>query len=72
MTVENSLRAGPDANPPLNMHRALIFSGAFALTSGVLVFLLRGKQTRRKLDEEMNKRQNEDMLLTTRQRPKAV
>jgi len=52
--VSNSLRAGPSANPPLNMHNTLIFVGAFGLTPAVLTQFLRGKQTRRQMDEEKN------------------
>ncbi|EGO00078.1 hypothetical protein SERLA73DRAFT_180488 [Serpula lacrymans var. lacrymans S7.3] len=50
--VEGALRDGPDANPPYNMHKAFIFGGAFVTTIGSLVFLLRGKQARRVLDEQ--------------------
>ncbi|KAI0370892.1 MFS general substrate transporter [Pilatotrama ljubarskyi] len=52
--AEGALRAGPDANPPLNMHRAEILQGA--LVAGVIVFiyLVEGKQTRRARDEEAN------------------
>jgi hypothetical protein len=38
------------------MHRALIFSGVFGLSTGMLVFLLRGKQVRKERDEEMQQR----------------
>jgi len=48
---EGALRAGPDADPPLNMHRALIFHGAFILATASTIFLLRGKQARKELDE---------------------
>ncbi|KAF8650442.1 hypothetical protein AX16_005245 [Volvariella volvacea WC 439] len=51
--VEGALRAGPDADPPLNMHRALIFNGVFVLISSLLVFFVTGKQVRRELDEQM-------------------
>ncbi|KAK7461987.1 hypothetical protein VKT23_008419 [Stygiomarasmius scandens] len=50
--VENALRAGPDADPPLNMHRALIFQGAFVMAVVFLVLLLQGKQTRKEMDEQ--------------------
>jgi hypothetical protein len=51
LTAEGALRAGPDADPPLNMHRALIFHGAFILATASTIFLLRGKQARKELDE---------------------
>jgi MFS transporter, FLVCR family, MFS-domain-containing protein 7 len=51
-TVEASLRAGPDANPPLNMKRALIFNGAFVMSVGASIFLLQGKQKRKEVDEQ--------------------
>lgn len=49
-TVNSALRAGPDANPPLNMRRALIFQGAFLAVACASVFPLRGKQARRERD----------------------
>jgi hypothetical protein len=55
-TVQGALRAGAGANPPLNMHRALIFSGTFVLSAATLVFLVRGKQARKERDEEMQDR----------------
>ncbi|KAF9010646.1 major facilitator superfamily domain-containing protein [Cyathus striatus] len=39
------VRAGEDASPPLNMRRALIFNAS-------LIFLLRGHQARKELDEK--------------------
>ena len=51
-TVEGALRAGPDANPPNNMHRALIYQGALVCAAVVWVFGLRGKQARRELYEQ--------------------
>lgn len=50
--VQSSLRAGPEANPPLNMHRALIFNGAMVMSFASLVVLLQGRQTRRERDEK--------------------
>jgi len=50
--VEGALRAGPDADPPLNMRRALIFNGAIVMTAGASVFLLKGKQTRKQMDQQ--------------------
>ncbi|KAJ7680271.1 major facilitator superfamily domain-containing protein [Mycena polygramma] len=54
--VEGALRAGLDANPPLNMHRALIFNGVLVMATGSSVFFLRGKQTRKQLDQENSQR----------------
>ncbi|KAJ7036834.1 major facilitator superfamily domain-containing protein [Mycena alexandri] len=54
--VQGALRAGPNQNPPLNMHRALIFNGAFVLAASASVFALRGKQVRKELDEQMHRR----------------
>ncbi|KAI9057517.1 MFS general substrate transporter [Trametes sanguinea] len=50
--VENALRAGPDANPPLNMRRAAIFQGVLVAIIILFVYLVEGKQTRRARDEE--------------------
>ncbi|CDO70414.1 hypothetical protein BN946_scf184999.g55 [Trametes cinnabarina] len=55
--VENALRAGPDANPPLNMHRAGIFQGVLVTISILSVYLVEGKQTRRAQDEERRNEQ---------------
>ncbi|OCH88926.1 MFS general substrate transporter [Obba rivulosa] len=49
--AEGALRAGPDANPPFNMKRALIFQGCFVCVAAACTFLLQGKQTRRENDE---------------------
>lgn len=51
--VEGALRAGPDANPPNNMHRSLIFQGAFVCAAVAFVLGLQGKQKRRELDEQI-------------------
>ena len=64
--VEGALRAGPDANPPLNMHRAFIFQGALVTSVVAFVYLLEGKQTRRNLDEE--KREEADRALNLQSR----
>jgi hypothetical protein len=56
-TGEGALRASPSAKPPLNMRKALVFNGAFTLSAGMLIFLLRGKQARKELDEERNQAQ---------------
>jgi hypothetical protein len=34
------------------MRRALIFNGAFVMSTSALVFLLKGKQVRKELDEQ--------------------
>ena len=49
-TAESALRAGPDANPPLNMRNGLRFHAAILCVISVLVFALKGKQTRRERD----------------------
>ena len=59
--VEGALRAGENAHPPLNMHRAFIFQGALVTSVVAFVYLLEGKQTRRNLDEE--KREEADRAL---------
>lgn len=50
-TAESALRAGPDAKPPLNMRNALIFHATVICVVSVLVFALKGRQTRRERDE---------------------
>lgn len=50
--IEGALRAGPDADPPLNMHRALVFQGALVCGAVGTVFGLRGRQRRRERDEQ--------------------
>lgn len=51
------MREGPNAHPPLNMHRALIFNGVFvfALSLSVLLLNFHGRQARRALDEQRAK-----------------
>ncbi|KAI0920498.1 hypothetical protein AcV5_010215 [Taiwanofungus camphoratus] len=49
---ENALRAGPDANPPYNMKRALVFQGALVCAAIAFIFLLEGRQIRREQDEQ--------------------
>jgi FLVCR family MFS transporter 7 len=65
--VEGALRAGPDAHPPLNMHRSLIFSGTFIMVIASLSFFLHGKQVRKELDrlklEQQQARQGEENSL---------
>ncbi|KAJ7346561.1 major facilitator superfamily domain-containing protein [Mycena albidolilacea] len=50
--VEGALRAGPNANPPLNMRNALIFNGVVVMATSSSIFFLRGRQTRKQLDQE--------------------
>ena len=50
-TAESALRAGPDGKPPLNMRNALIFQGTMVCAVSVLVFGLKGRQSRRERDE---------------------
>ncbi|KAF9263409.1 MFS general substrate transporter [Marasmius fiardii PR-910] len=49
--VEDALRASPNATPPLNMRRALIFQATFVILAAVLTMCIRGKQKRKELDE---------------------
>ncbi|KAJ7188327.1 major facilitator superfamily domain-containing protein [Mycena filopes] len=65
--VEGALRAGPDANPPLNMRRALIFNGAFVMGVAASIFFLRGRQMRKQVDQE--KQQSQSIMLPTRGQP---
>lgn len=53
--IENALQAGDNASPPGNMHKALIVTGGIMLGTSVLQVLLKGKQTRRTLDEKMDR-----------------
>jgi FLVCR family MFS transporter 7 len=55
--VQGALRASPEADPPQNMHRTIIFNGVWVSAAAASVYFLRGKQVRRELDEEMNKEQ---------------
>lgn len=50
---EGALRAPSTANPPYNMHSALILHGCIIVVVGSLVFFVRGKQVRREADEEV-------------------
>ncbi|KAI0759165.1 hypothetical protein BC629DRAFT_1738721 [Irpex lacteus] len=43
--IENALRAGPNASPPFNMHRAFVLQGALTLAVTSLVFGLRETDT---------------------------
>ena len=53
ISVEQALRASRYASPPRNMRKALIFNGVFVGCTSVTVFFLRGRQERKRLDEEM-------------------
>lgn len=66
---ENALRAGPSADPPLNMHRAIIFAGIIALAASVTAFGSEGKQTRRKLDEQRMQEAKGDVEMFERATP---
>ncbi|KAH8994743.1 MFS general substrate transporter [Lactarius hatsudake] len=56
--IQGALRADRvTGNPPLNMHRAIVFNGIAVFAISLLVFFLRGRQTRRELDEQMNMQQ---------------
>lgn len=51
--VEGALRAPSTADPPYNMHDALIFHGCVVMVCGSCIFFLRAKQARREMDEVM-------------------
>jgi len=53
--VENTLRAPAEADPPLNMHRALVFNGVFIFVTCFSVFFIRGTQVRRENDMRIGK-----------------
>jgi len=55
LIAEDALRAPSTANPPYDMHIALILHGCVIMVFGLLVFLLRAKQARREIDESMMK-----------------
>ncbi|KAH9484995.1 MFS-type transporter [Psilocybe cubensis] len=50
--VAGALRAGPEASPPLNMRRYLVFMGVIILTACSSIFFLHGAQKRKALDQE--------------------
>ncbi|OBZ74517.1 Major facilitator superfamily domain-containing protein 7 [Grifola frondosa] len=50
--AEGALRAGPDASPPYNMRRAIIFQGVVVCAAVAFVYLLEGRQCRREQDEQ--------------------
>ncbi|KAJ7647381.1 major facilitator superfamily domain-containing protein [Roridomyces roridus] len=54
--VEGALRAGHNADPPLNMHRALMFNGILVFVSAAFVLFIKGKQTRKQVDQERQQR----------------
>ncbi|KAA1473990.1 MFS general substrate transporter [Dentipellis sp. KUC8613] len=53
LLCQGALRASPTADPPLNMHQAIIFNGAWVFASCGLIFFFNGKQARRERDEKM-------------------
>ena len=58
ITAEGALRAPSTANPPYNMHGALILHGCVTMAFGALVFILRTRQVRREMDETMMRNDN--------------
>lgn len=77
-TAQDALRASPSADPPQNMHRAIIFNGVWVVVITASIFFLRGKQARRELDEQMNEEQktsgvrmNEMATLSSQEEPVA-
>jgi MFS transporter, FLVCR family, MFS-domain-containing protein 7 len=65
LTVQGALRAGKNANPPLNMHKALIFTGVVVVACSSLVFVVQGKQARKELDEEKHRAQDTTAIAMT-------
>jgi FLVCR family MFS transporter 7 len=53
LAIENALRAGPGASPPLNMKTALLFQGIVVLVACSAILAIRGEQTRRSRDIAM-------------------
>jgi MFS transporter, FLVCR family, MFS-domain-containing protein 7 len=53
LAIENALRAGPSASPPLNMKNALLFQGVIILVVCLTILAIRGEQTRRGRDVAM-------------------
>ncbi|CAE6494797.1 unnamed protein product [Rhizoctonia solani] len=49
----------PDANPPSNMFKSLIFQGCFVAVIAISVFGLKGQQTRRELDIQKQQERHE-------------
>jgi len=64
--VEGALRAPADADPSLNMHRAIIFQAVVVLVLCVFVFGLEGRQVRREMDKEKAGEAGNDNLLNER------
>jgi FLVCR family MFS transporter 7 len=64
--VQGALRASPEADPPQNMHRTVIFNGVWVTIVATFVFFLRGKQVRRELDEQMNEQEPLSMKLVSK------
>ena len=61
LTAEGALRAPSTANPPYNMHAALILHGCVVMVCGAFVFALRARQVRREKDEIMMKNNNNSL-----------
>jgi len=64
LLIQDALRAGPTASPPLNMRNALIFNGTFMMVIGSSVFLIQGKQVRKELDEQKHQETQATNLAT--------
>lgn len=58
--AQDALRAPSTANPPLNMHKAIIFNGVCSLATAGLIFFVHGHQARRARDEAVHRAQAED------------
>ena len=50
LAAEGALRAPASADPPLNMHRAIIMVGVWCLATSFFVFFVDGRQARRERD----------------------
>ncbi|KIY44389.1 MFS general substrate transporter [Fistulina hepatica ATCC 64428] len=50
--ADGALRAGSEADPPLNMHRALLFQGVFIVITAAFILFVRGTQVRSEIDAE--------------------
>ena len=61
--VEGALRAGPEANPPYNMLRGLVFQVVLTVSSVAFVAALRGKQARREMDEQKLEESKQTMAM---------
>jgi hypothetical protein len=70
--VAGALRDGSSANPPLNMHRSLIFTGVFGVTPALFTQFIRGKQSRRELDEEKNSETTSQVIIPDEMRTPSI